>query len=347
MGAAATRTTSASRRLAMSPSSSAAVVAPPPQPGPSRASRSSRSSEPGRASAWTTSGRRSGAMAGPRPALPHAGGGVADDDVAALGLGLEQDAATALVPHLRDDRIAGEDDAGEAHVQSGEPRRVVVAVLTEYGAGGVSQAAQAVEDGRVVAGHLGEGRVDVQRVAIAGEAVDHRLDGQRRHLDGPVGGPVRGLVAGLWAALAAEAAGAAHEDAGAVHEQHLAALVLRLRLDDDEGAFALIVDAGHLAAGGQLALRRDRPVEPDALLAVEDHHRVYLDGAGEAHEGGERRYHGEGREHLEVALIDEVQVRGADAHRVQHHVAVVVLECRWRQVDPRRLGDADSGGHCD
>ena len=109
----------------------------------------------------------------------------------------------------------GIDDAGEADGHRREPRRVVAGVLLQDRAADVAEGAEAVQDRAVVTGHLREVGVDVQRVAVAGEAVDHRLGRQRRHLDGLVRRAVGRDVAGLGPALAAEAAGAAHEDAGA------------------------------------------------------------------------------------------------------------------------------------
>ena len=137
-----------------------------------------------------------------------------------------------------------------------------------------------------------------------------------------------GGVRSLGAAVAAEAAGAADEDAGLVGEDELAAGVLGLDVERDEGALALVVDAGDDAGRGERALGGDRLLDLEGLLAVKDHHGVDLDRGGDAHQRREGGDDGEGRDHLEVALEDERQLLGADAERVEHDVALHVFEVR-------------------
>lgn len=74
-----------------------------------------------------------------------------------LDLALEED-LLALLPHLGDDGLAGEDGASEADLDVLEG-----AVLVEDGLSGNTEGAEAVEDGGLEAAHLGEGRVDVER----------------------------------------------------------------------------------------------------------------------------------------------------------------------------------------
>jgi len=136
----------------------------------------------------------------------------------------------------------------------------------------------------------------------------------------------------LRSAVAAEAAGAANEDAGRVRENGLTGGVRGLGVDRDERAFALVVDAGHSPAGGQRAARRDRLGDLEALLAVQEHDGVDLDVLGQAHQRRESGDDGERRYHLEVALEDERQLLGADAEGVEHDVALFVVEGGRRQL---------------
>ena len=150
--------------------------------------------------------------------------------------------------------------------------------------------AEAVEDRTVEAAHGGEGRVVVQRVAVARQPVDQRLVGAGLQLDGVVGVAVRGLVrVARRTAVAAPAALAADVGRHAGVEQRLAGVDEGgLALGDDHRALALVVDAGDLAHGLELTLHRDLPVQGDALLAVDEHRRVEAaDGAEGAAERAE------------------------------------------------------------
>jgi len=67
-------------------------------------------------------------------------------------------------------------------------------------------------------------------------------------------------------------------------------------------------------------------VQLDALLAVQHHGRVHVHGVAQVEHGGEGGDDGEGGQHLQVALVGELEVVGAaaDAERVEHHVALAV-----------------------
>ncbi len=86
-----------------------------------------------------------------------------------------------------------------------------------------------MKDGLVIARHLGEVGVDVQRVAVTREAVDGRLLGQSLHLYHLVRCPLRRHVLGAArAAVAAESALAPDEGAKGVDADDFARLILRL-----------------------------------------------------------------------------------------------------------------------
>ena len=53
-------------------------------------------------------------------------------------------------------------------------------------------------------------------------------------------------------------------------------------------------------------------LDREALLAVEDHHEVDLDGGGHARERGEGGDDGEAREGLELAFVDGIEVGHAE-----------------------------------
>ena len=178
--------------------------------------------------------------------------------------------------------------------------------------------------------HLREFGVDVQRVAIAGKPVDGRLVRRGLVLDRVVGRALRRnvLLGGARSAVTTKAAFTAKEDAGRVGEQHVSALILRIDGNADERAGALVVNARDRAAGRQLAAGRYGAMQRDALLAVEEHHRIELDVLADTAERGEGRDYAERRQRLEVLLVDEVQLvrRRADAQGVEHDVAFGVLK---------------------
>ena len=112
------------------------------------------------------------------------------------------------------------------------------------------------------------------------------------------------------------------DDGGA--EEQLALLVHRFRPDDHDGALALVVDRLDGRRGDHGALGGNRTGHLDRLLAVQHHRGIHLHGAAQVEHRGERRNDGERRQHLQVALVGELQVVGAAAHaeRVQHDVAL-------------------------
>ena len=146
----------------------------------------------------------------------------------------------------------------------------------------------------------------MQRVLVAGEAIEERLLGDRRILDDRVGRATRRLVARRRAGLATEPALAAKKDAELVLEQHGAALVGRRRGEDHERAFALVVDRLHARPRRHGRTRRNRPLHDlEILLPVEQHHRIEAQ-AGEihhAHERGKGRHDAERRQRLQAVLV--------------------------------------------
>jgi hypothetical protein len=78
------------------------------------------------------------------------------------------------------------------------------------------------------------------------------------------------LTVGARPAVAAPAAGAAHEGGQLVDGDELALLVEALRLVDDDGVLALVVDVLDPRLVGELLLRRQRSQQLGVLLAVED-----------------------------------------------------------------------------
>src|SRR5699024_5363463 len=105
--------------------------------------------------------------------------------------------------------------------------------------------------------------------AVAAQAVEQRLLGQALHLDGVVGVPlgVGDLLRG--AALAAEAALIAGEDAGTGGPQLLAVGGDGLGLLDDHRRRALVLDLGDPRRRRRTPGGRDGAVQPDGLAAVD------------------------------------------------------------------------------
>ena len=97
-------------------------------------------------------------------------------------------------------------------------------------------------------------------------------------------------------------------------------------------------------------------MELDPLLAVEHHHGVHLHRAAEVQHRGEGGDHGEGRQHLEIALVGELELvhSGADAERVEDDVALGVgvrhgpeLFPDGRQIDRHAQPPVSAGDHTD
>src|SRR5437899_6879333 len=101
----------------------------------------------------------------------------------------------------------------------------------------------------------------MERVHVARKAVEESLLGQRLRRDRLVRLPVgRDVPRAARAAVAAEAALAACEDARGVAEEEAALLVYALGLDDDQRGLRLVVDRLDGRRGRDRAARRDRRV---------------------------------------------------------------------------------------
>jgi hypothetical protein len=114
-----------------------------------------------------------------------------------------------------------------------------------------------VEDRRVESSDLRELGIDVQWVAVTGQAIDGGLLGTRLVGDHVVGLPVRRLVESLGrgTALAAEPTRTAREDARLGCEQRTVVVGSR-RLDADDGRLALVPDLGEFTLECDLRVRR-------------------------------------------------------------------------------------------
>src|SRR5579871_5038997 len=120
--------------------------------------------------------------------------------------------SVADVPAARGQRVAGEDDAGEAGEETFELVQIAAARALQDGAAGEAVGAQPVQDRAVEAAELRHRRIGVQRVDVAGEAVEQRLLARRLLDHFEVRRARRRLQLGrLGAALAAEASLAADE----------------------------------------------------------------------------------------------------------------------------------------
>ncbi len=199
-----------------------------------------------------------------------------------------------------------------------------------------------MQDRLVEAESLGEIWIRVQRVPVAGQTVqqrlvevglllDHRVRlARRRDVD----------VAGR-AALAAPAAGAAHESGDLVIRDLLAAFVGGGNAEQHHRVRRLVVGALEAEGVLELAFGRERVFDLGVLLAVQHaveavvqtrHRRLAVLGHGQ--HGVHRRHHGVGRQHVEAAavqLVHQGQVllvqrvgRRADAEGVQRHVVLGV-----------------------
>lgn len=136
-----------------------------------------------------------------------------------------------------------------------------------------------MEDRLVKPADLGKVGVDVQRVQVSREAVDRRLLREGLFLDDGVrlarGRLVeRGRGPGVLARLAAaEPARTANERGRVVLADDLAGRgVLGDRDGRDGGGFALVEHFGELGLGDELTRSRERRVDLEVLLAVQEHH---------------------------------------------------------------------------
>ena len=134
--------------------------------------------------------RRTTEQAGASPA--HAHPAPVDHHGAVLLGRLEQrGVAAVLPPHRNRQRLTRQHRPAEPPGHGPEPGRVAVAQHLQQGPAGHPVGAQAVQDRLAEAAAGGELRVDVQRVAVAGQPVDQRLLRPGRLDDLVVGLPVR------------------------------------------------------------------------------------------------------------------------------------------------------------
>jgi hypothetical protein len=105
--------------------------------------------------------------------------------------------------------------------------------------------AETVEDGVIEPSHLGKGRIQVERVEVAGESVKSSLAGRRLLLDDGVGLPRRRLVGSRGRSsvtsvlLSPESPASSKDDGPLVLEDELAVLVGRLGGRGDGSGFSL------------------------------------------------------------------------------------------------------------
>jgi hypothetical protein len=172
----------------------------------------------------------------------------------------------------------------------------------------------------------------VQRVLVAGKAIDQRLLRQRRHFDDAFRVAFRRLVARLGPGLAAEAALAAQKEREAVGEQARAGFAAGLHLDHDERSLPLVPDLLHGSLAVDLRLRRNRLVDLEVLLAVEQHGEVEVHPrrSAEVAHGPEHGNDAEAREHLEILLVGVFELarvrRGnarTDSQVVEDHIVLL------------------------
>lgn len=243
-----------------------------------------------------------------------------------------------LLPHLRDQRLAGQHRAAEPDLDIPERAVGLEDVLARD-----AERGQAVQDGDVEAALGRELGVDVQRVAVAHQTVQRREVGGHGFLDDGIGrARGRRVVGGRGAAvrrflLPAEAAGAADEgDVFVVEDLFARAGVDGRHAATDQGCVALVHDFDQVRLGLQLARCGDRELlDFQVLFAVQKHALVVVwhDVLGFPGCFGEIcRHDAERRENLEVVrvLVHEVEVFPvcAEGEVVQDDVSVVERVCR-------------------
>ena len=115
--------------------------------------------------------------------------------VTGLGLGAEH-GVVPVDPHRNGERLAREHGTREPGLHGAEAGHVRAAELMQQGPCREAVGAEAVEDGPIEPGALGELGIGVQRVAVTGQAVEQRLVGTGRVGDDVIGRPIRRLVTG-------------------------------------------------------------------------------------------------------------------------------------------------------
>ena len=246
----------------------------------------------------------------------------------------------AIAPELGADGFAREHRRREPPGHRGQPGRIIAAYRLEQRVAGDPEGRKAMQHRAREAGGLGEFRIGMQRVGVAGQPVDQRhfRPGRQSRRCRPARARAAHAAAALSRSGAAEAAVAAAER-GLLQgcEQAAARLVadLALRINQRALAFALVDHVENAGAPDHRALRRDRRVQHEALLAM--HHLLPGDADLRPAQpiGGVALHHGEGRQHFEIFLVDEGELVGiervlaeTEAERIEHAIlrAVRVLD---------------------
>lgn len=253
--------------------------------------------------------------------------------------GLEEN-HIALLPHLRPEGLARQHHTGEADLEVLEGT-----ICAEHMLARDTQRAEAVQNGGLKATHLAELGVNVQRVAVAVEAVERGLVFRGLLLDNRIGLALRRLVGrngGLGAASSglgrsAKAATATDEDGRLVVEEILAGLrVLGGIAGDDEGGVALVHDVDELGVGQSLGCGGNGELaDLHVLLAMQQHHRgevgdnlVHVPGVG----GVEPRDHTVCGQSLEVLVVlihqGKISALSAETEVVEDDIPILVVKGR-------------------
>ncbi len=213
-----------------------------------------------------------------------------------------------------------------------------------------------MEDRLVELHRLGEGRIRVERVPVAAEAIEERLVRRGLLFDHRVRLPVgRRVLLGARAAVTAPAARTADEGRDLVDGQQVAVLVEALDRRHDQSALALVVDVADARLVRELRVPRERSLQRQLLLAVEHPVEAVVQtrrghaalAEVEDHvDGRDDAVGGEGLEAVLGHLVDEVELalavlRGADAERVERQVTLGVARGLLGELVAERLVDVD------
>ena len=200
-----------------------------------------------------------------------------------------------------------------------------------------------MEDGDLEAADLAEGRVDVERVAVAVEAVESGLVVAGLLLNDSVGlaswrlvgGDGAGGAGGGGLGRATEASRATDEHGGLVVEELLAVGgVGGCEAHDDDGSVALVDHVDELGVGEGLGRGGDGVLaDLEVLLTVEEHHGGEVGNEvvevpwGRGVEPGDNTESRDGLEVL-IVLIDEREVSalGTEGDVVEDDLLVLVIE---------------------
>lgn len=218
------------------------------------------------------------------------GGGAGNGELARLlDLGLEGN-LVSVSPHLGDESLAGNHNAGEADLDVLKRAEPVV-----DGLAGEAEAAEAVKNRGLETTQLGEFGIEVKRagllvwlecagtdslLVIAAQSVDGRLVLASGLLDDDVGVTAWGLVGGSGSAAILASLGTAKATASAEEDGHLVVKEILTGIGIDRGDAVLGNGSGALVDNLQEAASRDEAracgdgelSNLEVLLAVEKHH---------------------------------------------------------------------------